>query len=311
MGARVRRGLRKQSRGFRITAVAGLVTGALVAGPATAVAGWSVGPVAPVVEAARGATAEGVLQISMGGERGRKFVTAVQELAQNEDGSFGYREPGKRDRAKLAATWVTFGPGGFFGKDSGTRNLPYRVVIPPNAPAGDHVVALTTKRLPKSGGSVGTAEAIAIRLRIRVAGTIAPAVRISPITAPSVSSSFASATGEVRITNTGNTVVDFSGENPGSLEVAGTTRKLTGVLIPGASRAFSVTGDDQPLLGRSNARATVRIDNATVVREAASWWSLPWQLVAAGLLLAAAAHLVRTTRRRPASVVQPPSQEQS
>jgi hypothetical protein len=257
------------------------------------------------VRRAPGGVAVGTFGVRLEGERGRRFAVAVEDVGQDRRGAFTFGPPG-RSRFS-AARWIALSPRSFPGGPDREQPVEFRVRVPRDAEPGDHITSLTVKRLTNgNAGSAALVEAVAVRLTVRVAGTVRPAVELRGLSSPRVAGGGPVA-GTVTVRNTGNVRLDFEGANRGALGVFDGDRArerlpFAGLLYPGEARDFRLAWADPPALGHFELRAGVRTERGEVTAER-GFWVVPWRQALA-LLLVAVAFLVllggRHRRRAPA-----------
>jgi hypothetical protein len=254
-----------------------------------------------------GGVSLGSIDVSMVGEQAQLFRVDVQDLEQTPSGGFIVKPQSSAPFS--ASSWITTDPTKFSGAANRTLPIEYAIRVPRNAAPGDHVAAITIKRLPPPGHSqVAAIEAIAVRITIRVPGTIHQAVQISQLAVPTLAGG-GPVTLATTVRNTGNVRLDFNGANRGGLTVLGGSHTAAaslpfiGLLYPDQVRSFRLAWQDPPTFGHPEARVTVRLASGTQKRSA-RFWVLPWRQAAALLLVALAGVVVfvqRDRRRRAAS----------
>ena len=234
------------------------------------------------------------------GERGRRFALAVEDVGQDRSGAFTFGAP-RRSRFS-ASRWVALSPRAFAGAPDREQPVEFRVRVPRDAEPGDHVTSITVKRLASPGsGSAALVQAVAVRLTIRVAGTLRPAVELRELSVPSIAGG-GPVGAAVTVRNTGNVRLDFDHANRGALAVQGHEQDpdgrlaFFGVLYPGEARTFRLVWEDPPVIGRFGVRAAVRLPGGeTAIRRTV--WIIPWRQALALALVALAAALVLGGRR--------------
>ena len=267
--------------------------------PAAARADFTVGPAVRQLRVAPGEAVAGSFDVRLDRER-RHFVMEVQDVVQLADGGYAYRRA-RRSRFS-ASSWLTVTPRSFHGRPDRTQPIEFRLRVPRAAEPGDHVASITVKQAPRPGETGAVAvQAISFRLNVRVSGEVRERVDIGPIAAPGLAGRGPVELGVV-VRNTGNVRLDFDRRNRGALWVgsgqdAGARLRFRGQLYPGRARAFNLSWDDPPTLGRLTAHASVRTRAGTEIKSR-SFWMVPWRQAGALLLIALAAGLAHAGRRQ-------------
>jgi hypothetical protein len=281
---------------------AALLAAAALGAPAPAAAEFSVGPTVKRLSLRPGEAAVGTTRVKVEGERRSRFVTEVQDVVQRPDGSISYTRPSGSPFS--ASSWIEVSPRSFSGRPDRTQPLEFRVRVPADAEPGDHIAALTIKRLPPpQKGGVATIEAVAVRLNVRVAGQLREGIEVKSLDVPGVAGGGPVHIGAL-LRNTGNVKLDFDHRDRGSLAVLEgdgepARQPLEGVLYPGSARYVELDWDAPPLLGHPHAKVRVATRAGPVVKSE-SFWVVPWRQAGALVLiaLAAAAVVVGWRRRR-------------
>jgi hypothetical protein len=291
-------------------ALAGVIAGLAGGLASPAYARFTVSPSSLDLHSSSGVSL-GSIDVSMVGEQAQFFRVDVQDLEQTPSGGFVVKTSSSAPFS--AASWITTSPTKFSGAANRTQPVEYAIRVPRSAEPGDHVAAVTIERLPQPGrGQVAAIEAIAVRITIRVPGTIHQAVQISQLAVPTLAGGGA-VTIATSVRNTGNVRLDFNGTNRGGLTVLDGSRTaaslpFVGLLYPDQVRSFRLAWQDPPTFGHPEARVTVRLASATQARTA-RFWVLPWRQAAALLLVALAGVVVfvqrERRRRRARGAVQP------
>ncbi|MEX0972080.1 MAG: hypothetical protein WDZ46_02330 [Solirubrobacterales bacterium] len=274
---------------------------AVLLGAPAASAKFSVFPTTLEARAKPGTVASGVFNVRMEGESARRFVVGAQDLVPQPDGSLAVaRQSGS---PFSASRWVSLTPSRFPGLPSRVQPVEYAVRVPPRAEPGDHLASLTVTRLPRGGASTTVpAQAVSVRLRLRVAGRIERSARVAALDAPRIAAGNpVSVVAEV--VNTGNVRLDFDRAASGLLTILdGSEREarlsFAGTVYPGQRRPFELSWDQAPLFGDFHAVATVDAGNGKRVRDSASILVLPWRQIGALLLIALAAIVLLVGRSR-------------
>jgi hypothetical protein len=285
------------------TALAGVLA-TLQPGPvAPAHASFTIAPTVIDVGRDRGGAAVGTFTVWLNGERGRRFSVEVEDAQQDMGGAFKFRpQDGSR---RSASAWISVAPHEFRGQGDRVQPVEFRVRVPRDAEPGDHLTSITVKRLAEAGGgSAAVAQALAVRLTVRVRGALRQGVELRGLRVRGVTGE-EPVTGAVTVVNTGNTRLDFDGADYGALTVVAGTRArtrlpFTGVLYPGQVREFRLSWPDPPAIGRFAMRARVHAGRRTVTATRA-FWLLPWRQGAAMLLVVLGAVVLfrgRAGRRR-------------
>jgi hypothetical protein len=287
-------------------ALAGVIAGVASGLAPPAYARFTVSPPSLDRHASGDSVSLGSIDVGMVGEQAQRFRVVVQDLEQTPSGAFIVERPTSAPFS--AASWIATNPTRFSGAANRTQPIEYAIRVPRNATPGDHVAAVTIERLPAPGhGQVAAIEAIAVRITIRVPGTIHQAAQISQLAVPTLAGGGA-VTIATSVRNTGNVRLDFNGANLGGLIVSDGSRTaaslpFVGLLYPNQVRSFRLAWQDPPTFGHPEARVTVRLASGTRER-AAQFWVLPWRQAGALLLVALAGAVVfvqRERRRRAAS----------
>jgi hypothetical protein len=255
------------------------------------------------VRRAPGQVAVSTFSVRLEGERGRRFALAIEDVAQDRNGAFTFRAPG-RSRFS-ASSWVQLSPRAFTGGADLEQLVEFRARVPHAAEPGDHVTSITVKRLATAGaGSAAIVQAVAVRLTVRVAGAARPAVQLRDLSVPAVAGG-GQVNAKVTVRNAGNVRLNFDGANRGALAaLSGDETKarqaFSGVLYPGEARDFQLAWQDPPAMGRFTVQAAIRVaDRRTATNRAV--WIVPWrQALALALIALAAVVLLRGRRNRSA-----------
>jgi len=262
---------------------------------------FSVFPTVVELKRDRDEAAVGTINVEVRGERQRQFAVSVQDAVQQPDGSFVYGAPA--DSPFSASSWISATPRQFSGKPSRKQPIQYRVQVPKRAEPGTHLTSLVLVRLPLDASvTTAPAQGIAVRFAIRVSGAARPGAEVALVDVPQIAGdSHVGVTATVR--NTGNLVLDFDGDNDGSVSVAeGDDERanldFTGLLYPDQTRVFQLDWEGPPLVGFFTANAQVDL-GTRFERASGSFAVLPWRQIGALLLVGlAAVVLVIGSRRR-------------
>ena len=259
---------------------------------------WSVSPALLNSALAAGKVTLGTFEVTTADALGRHFRVVVQDLGETSAGAFTFNPA--TAAAHSAAPWISVLPRTFTATGK-PQPVDYAIAVPADATPGDHVAAISVQEMPATNaGNIGVVEAVGLRATVRIKGPVNPAVRITRFTAPSVTFG-GPVTASTTVVNVGDTVLDFDRANAGSaLTIAGQRTLLTGVLLPGASRAIRVSSTSVPLLGSSRATLMINLGRGSVSRSRDTI-VLPPLLLLALLILAsllAAAWTSRRYRRR-------------
>jgi hypothetical protein len=269
---------------------------AVVASPADA--RFTVTPTTIDIERQRGRTASGTFEVKLAKEP-NDFEVEVKDVVQQADGSTAFVEP--TDSPFSASSWITVTPRRFPGEPRRTQPVEYTVRVPPKAEPGEHFTAITVTTVPRqTGATAATAQAIAVRMTVRVFGKRRPGGEIVSLDAPSVSGGNPVRASAV-VRNTGNVALDFDGENTGSIEIldgedARASLDFEGQLLPEQERTFELAWDDAPLFGQFRAVAELHVGK-DVLSESKSMFQVPWRQIGAFLLVALAAMVLTLGRR--------------
>lgn len=276
------------------------VTGLLVLS-AAARADFSVAPTVIDVGRAPGQVAVGTFSVRLQGERGRRFVLAIEDVGQDRSGAFKFRSPGGSRFS--ASRWLALSPRAFTGSADREQLVEFRARVPRDAEPGDHVTSITVKRLAAANaGSAAIVQAVAVRLTIRVTGAARPAVELRDLSAPAFAGG-GPVNAKVTVRNSGNVRLNFDGANRGALAaLSGDHTKarqgFTGVLYPGETRDFRLVWQDPPALGHFTIRAAVQAAAEDRAATDTAVWVVPWRQALALALIVFAAVVVLGGRRR-------------
>jgi hypothetical protein len=241
-----------------------------------------------------------------------------------DDGSLtlqpGYVKP------KDAAKWVTFGGRGSKGyvllAPREKVYVPFVVKIPKDAYVGDHLAGIvaslvsegtTPGKLDEPGTNVKLEQRVGIRLGVRVAGVLNPALEVKDLAATYAGSlnPFGKGTATVTFTVTNKGNVRLGGMQEvsvhGLIGPTATAGNLANVpmLLPGNSAKVTVTVPDVTPVGYETVDVSINglavagdADPAVEVASASTnFWAIPWTLLAGLLGLAAIGAAVLRTRR--------------
>jgi hypothetical protein len=229
------------------------------------------------------------------------------------------------------ASWVSFdtpsGQGFVRVGPRGRVPVPFTVTVPDDATVGDHVAGIVVSSVAdgQTPGDRGTAieleQRVAIRLSMRVAGTLIPELSIENLTARYV--------GTPNPFGRGSAVVTYTLRNTGNVRLGGvqtvTVEGLVGsgatrvdgpdvpVLLPGGSVDYEITVEDVAPLLLMNAQVDVQPlpaegdadQQAPTATESTSFWAVPWFLITIVLTIALLAAWWRRRRRAAAAPLQP------
>lgn len=219
--------------------------------------------------------------------------------------------------------WIAVGDGGggpvTIAVDPGqSLDVPFTVDVPADAAPGDHSAGIITSLVQRTSSStVALDRRLALRVHLRVEGTLAPAVVVGDVEVVhhDVANPFGTSTATVRytLTNTGNARI-VAAESVTVTGPFGWARTTTGTdelpeLLPGSSLQQEVEVSGVRPLGRAAAAVAVTATavgiggGATASADgAAQTWAVPWAaLVLVVLVLLAALRgpaLVAAARRR-------------
>jgi hypothetical protein len=226
---------------------------------------------------APGRVAVGTVEVRLRGERAQRFAVDVEDVSQRRGGTFSF---GTQRRSPFSASrWITLSPARFRGSPDRVQPVQFTVRVPADAEPGDHVTALTVKRLTPAVGGTTLVQAVAVRLTVRVRGRLRPAVALLDLRAPRISGG-GTVSGTVTVRNAGNVRLNFDRENPGALRVLGggdvkAAQPFRGPLYPGQERAFRLTWTDPPLFGHFDQRGEVRTNRLRMISR--GFWVVPWR----------------------------------
>ena len=277
------------------------VTAAVVAlfvAPA-AQAGFSVSPATANIKVKRDAAATGSFRVTLKGERGRRFRVDVEDVLQTRAGGFQFRRATAGPFS--ASRWISVAPRTFSGAPNRTQAVEFSVRVPPLAEPGDHIAALTVKRLaPDDRSGAATVQALAFRVTVRVPGEVRERVAIDSLEAPAIVGG-GTVSVSALIRNTGTVRLDFDRLHRGRVAILDGDRvkgslPLRGTLLPGGVRRFQLDLDEPPPVGKLEAEATVRA-GGRVERRSSGIWVVPWRQGGALLLVGVAVLVVFMGRR--------------
>jgi hypothetical protein len=266
--------------------------------PAAARADFSVSPTILELGRAPGRVAVGTVEVRLRGEGAQRFAVDVEDVSQTRGGAFSFGT--SRSSRFSASRWIKLSPARFRGTPDRVQPVQFTVRVPADAEPGDHVTALTVKRLSPAVGGTTLVQAVAVRLTVRVRGRLRPAAALLDLRAPRISGG-GTVSGKVTVRNTGNVRLNLDRENPGALRVLGSgnvkaTLPFRGPLYPGEERAFRLTWADPPLFGHFDIRAAVRAGRLRKISH--GFWVVPWRQAIALALVAFSAGLLIAGRRR-------------
>jgi len=274
---------------------------ATLALPSPAAADFSVGPTVERLSLVPGHAASGLTRVKLDRAGGSRFVVQTEGVAQRPDGGFSYAPAG--DSAFSASNWIEVRPRHFSATPDRIQPIEFTVTPPPGAEPGDHLAAITIKRIPgRANGTIAEIQAVAVRLELRVAGKLRESVKLDSLEVPSIAGA-APVGVRAMLRNDGNVRLDFDHRNKGSLAVrdghSRVRKRLNGVLYPGQERYVALGWENPPLLGHPTATVSVLTRRGRAARSA-SFWLIPWRQAAALALVgsAAIAVLVGSRRRR-------------
>ncbi|MFN8028505.1 MAG: DUF916 domain-containing protein [Acidimicrobiia bacterium] len=243
------------------------------------------------------------------------------DAVNGADGTLGL-QPASAPLADASA-WVRFGAPGDKGyvvvPPRGAVYVPFTVTVPKTAFVGDHLAGIvastvSTGQAPGERGTDVTFEQrIGVRLGVRVAGVLEPRLVVENVSA--------TYSGTLNPVGRGTAVVTYTVRNTGNVRLGGrqsvVVSGLVGptaasaplpdvpLLLPGGSATVSVPVDDVLPLGLMT--ATVTVDALAPVSDAnppsaqavgtATFWAVPWILLAILLLLALGLALWLRARR--------------
>ena len=235
-------------------------------------------------------------------------------------GTFSYAA--KSAPRTFAGAWVSVGTphasGVLHAKPRSTTILPVHLVVPLNAPPGDHVgaviVSLTGLVKGKSGQRVHLEQRVATRVVVRVGGKLVPKLAIDDLHAVYSGVINPLGSGSVTVTyvvrNTGNVILGGS-QQVSTHGLFGTTTKAPRVptvpaLLPGGS--FHVRVHVPDVFPELRMSANVRIapeglqgeldPGLQPVAASADFWAIPWVLIAIITFLLIVLTVVVRRRRR-------------
>jgi hypothetical protein len=266
--------------------------------PAAARADFSVSPTIVEFGRAPGRVAVGTVEVRLQGEGAERFAVDVEDVSQTRGGTFAFGPP--RNSRFSASRWITLSPARFRGTPDRVQPVQFTVRVPADAEPGDHVTALTVKRLSRAVGGTTLVQAVAVRLTVRVRGRLRPAAALLDLRVLRISGG-STVAGRVTVRNTGNVRLNFDRDNPGALRVlrSGHVKAalpFRGPLYPGEERAFRLTWADPPLFGHFDMRGEVRANR--LLKLSQGFWVVPWRQAIALALIAFAAGLLIAGRRR-------------
>ncbi len=256
-------------------------------------------------------------------DRAVTFDVYASDGVVTEDGQFDLLPAGTAPAD--GGSWVAIGDAtGTLGAPGEPRRvevpaqtdlvLPLAVTVPVDATPGDHPAGVVAAVAREDAAGVAFESRVGVRLHLRVAGELAPALAVEDVRATYAPSWNPFAPGELRL--------DYTLANAGNVRLGARTaattagpfglaeRSATGPeqreVLPGAEASGSVTVDAWPLgrLGGSVAATPVVVGDdeveAALEQAAASYsaWALPWVQAGLVLLVVGAVLGVRGARRR-------------
>jgi len=226
-----------------------------------------------------------------------------------------------------SGAWVAIGEGGVPAAEGSTPlrvevdpeatvTVPFTLTVPADATPGDHPAGIVAALVPAAGEQQVSFDArVGVRLHLRVAGDVVPALSVSDVQATYASSWNPFAAGAVEVdytvTNEGNvrlgagTAVEAAGPfGWGEASAEGTPQRE---LLPGQSATSTVVLDGTWPLGRMSGDVTVipvvvgdDVVEVEVQQVSAGWstWAVPWAQLALLALAITLVLLARRSRRR-------------
>jgi hypothetical protein len=217
--------------------------------------------------------------------------------------------------------WIVVGDGagqGTITVDPGqSLDLPFTITVPADAAPGDHSAGIITSLVQQATAStVALDRRLALRVHLRVEGTLAPAVEVSDVQVVhhDVANPFGTSTATVRytLTNTGNAravaTQDVRVAGPNGWAASAYDPAELPELLPGSTLEQEVEVTGVRPLGRATAQVAVTATAVGIGGGAtasahgeAQTWAVPWAALAlVGLVLLAALRgpaLVAAARR--------------
>ena len=198
----------------------------------------------------------------------------------------------------LEATSVTVDPGQ-------SLDVPFTVVVPPDARPGDHSAGIITSLVQEASAStVALDNRLALRMHLRVDGALAPALTVSDVRVVHHGSvnpvGTSTATVRYTLTNTGNArvlpVEQVTVEGPFGGARAGADADELAELLPGSALEREVVVAGVRPLGRATAHVGVTATAVGIGGGAtasatgdATTWAVPWAALAVLVLAVAGA----------------------
>lgn len=253
------------------------------------------------------ANPHGVMRLDNISTLAERFTISVDDYLLDAEGR---ASPAPPDYAFGSAAWYRFTPTTFTLPPGTSRDVTFTVDVPPGAPAGDHLAAVSVTVEAAEPGATGDVRSVLVlenRLQHRIPGARPEAPQLTLAADPS--------TGAVdftgRIVNDGNTVLAYQTDPRATIELrstvpwAGSDPERTLVLAsfyvgPAAERVVRHTWTDPPLIGFY--RATLVLPGTGSVPTSSAdteFVVVNWPVLAVlGAVLAAVGLVVLTRRRR-------------
>lgn len=296
----------------------------VLAGPIPARAG-SIGPwgVAPATTATNqksrpffdyrqpaGGTIHDAISIANLGDFPLTFDLYTADAFNLPNGAFALR--GRTDPRRDVARWTSISVPAVTVPPHDQSIVPFTISVPLDVTPGDHAGGVVALLRPVAGAAPGAQvvprEGVGARIYLRVPGPLHPSLAITSLDLRAQTGPFGGGEAEVQavVVNTGNTRVDAIVRFRGSGALGLSTKKLPAMhldsLLPGSRVRLQEKFSGLPVAGPYRVVLSVTSAEATA-RGSATAWIIPWAILVAIVLLAAAAWYAwrrgRRDRRKP------------
>lgn len=258
---------------------------------------FAVSPASTDISVERGETFDGVVSVINNGAAEQTFYLGTISFAPGPSG--GTPQFLSPDQQSEASTWISF-PVPTLSTPAWTKvDVPYRVVVPPNAQSGTAYAAITVSTAPSevvetNGASVEAR--VASLLFITVAGETVEKLAVLDFVTPDSSVVAHDISYAYRVQNQGNIAIvpktsiqaqDMFGRrifqidaNPdGGRVLPGTTRTFNGELAERPNRFWDAVRTQWSRFAIGPVTATVSVEGAVPAPHmSVRYWMFPWQL---------------------------------